>query len=92
MAAVIDGRPGQLMEEAASEIKRLQEELDEWRFTNKVDELGRELERTLKALRHCNEQVRMLVEALDAVMYWDNGKPEWADARAVLATVKGEQQ
>ena len=31
-----------------------------------------------------------LLEALQDVMYWDNGKPEWAAARAAIAKATGE--
>ena len=31
-----------------------------------------------------------LVEALEGVMYWDNGKPEWETARAALTKATGE--
>ena len=31
-----------------------------------------------------------LVGALEGVMYWDNGKPEWETARAALAKATGE--
>jgi len=30
-----------------------------------------------------------LLEALQGVMYWDNGKPEWDDARAAIAKAVG---
>lgn len=30
-----------------------------------------------------------LLEALKDVMYWDNGKPEWEDARAAIAKAEG---
>jgi hypothetical protein len=31
------------------------------------------------------------VEALEGVMYWDNGKPEWETARAAIAKATGGQ-
>jgi len=30
-----------------------------------------------------------LLEALEGVMYWDNGKPEWEIARAAIAKATG---
>ena len=41
--------------------------------------------RNLKAL---NQE---LLEALKALMYWDNGKSEWDEARAAIAKAQGEQ-
>jgi hypothetical protein len=32
-----------------------------------------------------------LVEVLEGVMYWDNGKSEWETARTALAKATGEQ-
>jgi hypothetical protein len=32
-----------------------------------------------------------LLEALEHVIYWDNGKPEWEMARAAIAKATGEQ-
>lgn len=32
-----------------------------------------------------------LLEALEGVMYWDNGKPEWEIARAAIAKATEEQ-
>lgn len=31
-----------------------------------------------------------LLEALQSLMYWDNGKPEYDDARAVIAKAKAK--
>jgi hypothetical protein len=31
-----------------------------------------------------------LLEALEDVMYWDNGKPEWEIARAAIAKATGQ--
>lgn len=31
-----------------------------------------------------------LLEALEKLMYWDNGKPEYDDARVAIAAAKGE--
>jgi len=31
-----------------------------------------------------------LLEALESVMYWDNGKPEWEAARAAIAKATGQ--
>jgi hypothetical protein len=39
-------------------------------------------------LRRLHELNQELLVALEGVMYWDNGKPEWDDARAAIA--KGE--
>jgi hypothetical protein len=39
-------------------------------------------------LRRLHEVNTELLAALEGVMYWDNGKPEWDDARAAIA--KGE--
>jgi hypothetical protein len=36
----------------------------------------------LRRLHALNQE---LLEALEGVMYWDNGKPEWEDARAAIA-------
>lgn len=33
-----------------------------------------------------------LLEALDSLMYWDNGKPEWEIARAVIAKATGKSE
>ena len=39
-------------------------------------------------LRKQHEAIRQLREALDGVLYWDNGKPEWDEARAALAATE----
>lgn len=33
-----------------------------------------------------------LLEALDSLMYWDNGKPEWEIARAAIAKATGKSE
>lgn len=33
-----------------------------------------------------------LLEALEGVMYWDNGKPEWETARAAIDKATGENK
>ncbi len=39
-------------------------------------------------LRKQHEAIRQLREALDGVLYWDNGKPEWDEAKAALAATE----
>lgn len=39
--------------------------------------------------RQLTAQRDELLEALEGVMYWDNGKPEWDAARAAIAKVEG---
>jgi acyl-CoA reductase-like NAD-dependent aldehyde dehydrogenase len=39
-------------------------------------------------LRKQDAAIRQLREALDGVLYWDNGKPEWDEARAALAATE----
>ena len=43
----------------------------------------------LKQFEQLQADRRVLLDALENVMYWDNGKSEWEIARAVLAQVKG---
>jgi acyl-CoA reductase-like NAD-dependent aldehyde dehydrogenase len=39
-------------------------------------------------LRAQHAAIQQLREALDGVLYWDNGKPEWDEARAALAATE----
>jgi hypothetical protein len=43
-------------------------------------------------LRKQAEAIRKLREALDGVLYWDNGKPEWDEAKAALAATEEFQK
>lgn len=58
--------------------------------TNKKDEALKQAQHAeIQRLREANKE---LLDALDNVMYWDNGKPEWDAARAAITkATKGEQ-
>ena len=66
--------------DAAAELRRLSvSEREGWRYAD-------ELEQERKRLETANAE---LLEALKSVMYWDNGKPEWEEARAAIAKQGG---
>lgn len=39
-------------------------------------------------LRRLSASEAALLEVLESLMYWDNGKPEWDEARALIARTK----
>ena len=43
-------------------------------------------------LRRLHEVNAELLDALEGVMYWDNGKPEWEIARNAIAKATGESK
>ena len=86
---------------AAAELRRLDQherahnvwlKKTEWvQDTVQPRELGMHradvLRQRIKRLEALNAQ---LLEVLEELMYWDNGKPEYDDARAAIAAAKGE--
>lgn len=59
---------------------------------SRLDEAAAELRRLHAANIDCVDHFNAikaerdeLLEALEGLMYWDNGKPEWEVARAVIA-------
>jgi hypothetical protein len=75
--------------QAASELRRLQAEVTEQCRIN-----GMGAERELKLMAELEQERKAnaeLLDALDGVMYWDNGKPEWETARAAIAKHSKEQ-
>ena len=68
----------------AQRLADVLEELDaQFTFPGLCSEAAAELRR----LDAVNAQ---LLEVLEELMYWDNGKPEYDDARAAIAAAKGE--
>ena len=86
---------------SAAELRRLHQhelannewsEKTEWvQNTAQPHELGMHradvLKQRIERLEAVNAQ---LLEALEGLMYWDNSKPEYDNARAAIAAAKGE--
>lgn len=69
--------------DAAAELRRLHEEVQE---QCRIVGMGAERELKLMAeLEQARRDKAELVEALEGVTYWDNGKSEWETARAAIA-------
>lgn len=49
-------------------------------------------EQAAAELRRLHEVNAELLDALEGVMYWDNGKPEWEIARNAIAKATGESK
>lgn len=64
---------------AAIELRRLhQSETEAWRYADELEQ-----ERKKHKL-----QVLQLIDAIEDLMYWDNGKPEWEDARDLIKEIR----
>ena len=72
--------------EAAAELRRLHEAHESSLRT--IDRKADAIQELLVQRDELHELNQELLAALEGVMYWDNGKPEWDDARAAIA--KGE--
>lgn len=67
--------------QAAVELRRChQSETEAWRY---ADELEQECK------KH-KLQVLQLIDAIEDLMHWDNGKPEWEDARNLIKEIQGK--
>jgi len=65
--------------QAAVELRRLhQSETEAWRYADELEQ-----ERKKHKL-----QVLQLIDAIEDLMYWDNGKPEWEDARDLIKEIR----
>ncbi len=63
----------------AAELRRLhQSETEGWRYADELEQ-----ERKKHKL-----QVLQLIDAIEDLMYWDNGKPEWEDARNLIKEIQ----
>ena len=66
---------------AAAELRRLhQSETEAWRYADELEQ-----ERKKHKL-----QVLQLIDAIEDLMHWDNGKPEWEDARDLIKEIRGK--
>ena len=70
-----------------TEAQRLADVLEELDAQFTFPGLCSEAAAKLRRLDAVNAQ---LLEVLEELMYWDNGKPEYDDARAAIAAAKGE--
>lgn len=66
--------------EMQAEIDRLRADADEWK---------RRGEAYFQTAEQQGKRAERLAEALRGVMYWDNGKSEWDEARAALEQEAG---
>lgn len=78
-------------------VKCLEKEVEELKGQNSAMNIAMGGARAFIVLKgdEC-EQLRKarneLFDALNGVMYWDNGKPEWSDARVVRDKYKPEEE
>lgn len=71
----------EMMIEAANEIERSnQSEKEGWRYADQLEQERKRL----------NLRVLQLIDAIEDLMYWDNGKPEFEDARNLIDEIRKE--
>ena len=70
-----------IMLEAANEIERSnQSEKEGWRYADQLEQERKRL----------NLRVLQLIDAIEDLMYWDNGAPEFEDARDLIDEIRKE--
>ena len=70
-----------------TEALRLAEYLETYGPRSNIDCTSVQAAAELRRLEAVNAQ---LLEVLEELMYWDNGNPEYDDARAAIKAAKGE--
>ena len=76
----------QRVAELEKERDRLSELCDKWNF--ECDDMREDNNRLANVADALKQQRDELVEHLENILFWDNGKPEFDDARAAIASVK----
>ena len=72
-----------IMLEAAAEIERsIQSEKEGWRYADQLEQERKRL----------NLRVLQLIDAIEDLMYWDNGNPEFEDARDLIDEIRKENE